>query len=407
MASCYDRVSCSVSEDGQVLTINTKHGTCMFTRGDDVSFTETEVGYIITINGNPYIIPKIEPGDDVDFTETDDCYIITINNEPHCIPKCRYYRDCDGNILDDCARIVTCDDIAQRGFISCVDPDDFTLTTECEEGDCVNCIAIKWDQICAEAETTDSMPDNGQVLYCSGGSVSKTNFNNAVEEVISGCMEIDIPDLGTTCGDPRSLVLVENNGCVSLATYSSSDAQRAGGTFREAHPEIAPDTTGLILPDSFADPTDYYVPADYRAAADAGTLDEGTLTNSMITLASFNLACPQRLSMTLSYDNVNPPSVQDAYDQTWAVAWRRRVDGGPWIYPLSAGSVTTSTPRNALASERLMYEINGRVFPAGDNEVQFFYTAAQTGNARITANTFAFDPASPQPLPSVALRPVL
>lgn len=110
---CYDQTRCSVDPNTGALTITTKHGTCTIEPGSEVTFTETAVGYIITIDGTPHIIPKPDEddyGDKVTFTETEDEYIITINNEPNVIPKCdRSLVTCSGDFLVPCVdRIVTC-----------------------------------------------------------------------------------------------------------------------------------------------------------------------------------------------------------------------------------------------------------------------------------------------------------
>lgn len=114
--ACYDRVSCSVNPNTGALTVNTKTGSCTIEPGDTVTFTETAVGYIISINGSPNIIPKPDEddyGDNVSFTETDDEYIITINNIPNVIPKCdRTFINCSGEFIVPCRdRIVTCDEL--------------------------------------------------------------------------------------------------------------------------------------------------------------------------------------------------------------------------------------------------------------------------------------------------------
>lgn len=114
--ACYDRVSCSVDPDTGALTVNTKRGSCTITPGDTVTFTETGVGYIITINGEPNVIPKPDEddyGDNVSFTETEDSYIITINNEPNVINKvCQRLIDCNGNDIDPCVdRVATCENL--------------------------------------------------------------------------------------------------------------------------------------------------------------------------------------------------------------------------------------------------------------------------------------------------------
>lgn len=116
--ACYDRVSCSVNPTTGALTVNTKNGSCTIEPGDTVTFTETEVGYIISINGEPNIIPKPDEddyGDNVSFTETDDSYIITINNEPNVIPKnCLQLIDCNGDYIDPCVdRVVTCENLQE------------------------------------------------------------------------------------------------------------------------------------------------------------------------------------------------------------------------------------------------------------------------------------------------------
>lgn len=116
--ACYDRVSCSVDPTTGALTVNTKNGSCTIEPGDTVTFTETEVGYIISINGEPNIIPKPDEddyGDNVSFTETDDSYIITINNEPNVIPKnCLQLIDCNGDYIDPCVdRVVTCENLQE------------------------------------------------------------------------------------------------------------------------------------------------------------------------------------------------------------------------------------------------------------------------------------------------------
>lgn len=399
MASCYDRTSCSVNPDNGALTINTKHGSCTVVPGNFVNLSEQDGCYTITVTDQAQV-PNVQtvticPGDQVNFTEDEDCYIITINNEPHCIPKCRYYRDCDGNILDDCARIVTCDDLAQRGFISCVDENDFDLTTECEDGSCVNCIAIKWEQICAEAETVapEDRPDNAQFIYCSNGSLGKSNFKDSVEDIIEGCLDIDIPDVGETCGDPRYMVLAgpDSEGCVRIATYSPSGTPRAQAIFADAQPSFAPDTS-FQVPADFIDPSQVYIYTDLQDAVNNDNVDNSIIVNSLLTRAQFTLDCPTRFRVQTIMDIAQPASVEDAYNQRMRVGHRYRVNGGDWVYPLTAGDLyRVGQPINALqASQTFLHGgEGGSVYPAGDIEFETFYIE-EDNHARVNLNARTF-----------------
>lgn len=282
MAQCFEPY-CSVDPVSGALSVTTKGGTCTVVPGDEVSVTETPQGWIITVNGVPTLIPRIDPGDDVSFVETPDNYVITINGVPHLIPKCRYYRDCDGNILDQCERIVTCDDLAQRGFISCVDADDFNMVARNVNGVATMCLEIAWDRICFEAETIAVPAEH--VLMCGAGGVKKITIRDMLTDL---CFPIE--DLGTQCGTAQQLVAVadpETPSCFRLARYNAATAQIAQFGSDSVHGP----SHNLARPAAPETPASYYSYTELSADEVANSIDEPKLLTTLIADTVIEIEC--------------------------------------------------------------------------------------------------------------------
>lgn len=398
MAQCFEPY-CSVDPASGALSITTKGGTCTVVPGDQVSVTENLQGWIITVNGAPTLIPRIDPGDDVSFLETPDNYVITINGVPHLIPKCRYYRDCDGNILDTCERIVTCDDLAGRGFISCVDADDFNMVARVVDGEAAMCLEIAWDRICAEAELVTD-PAGHTVLMCGPGGVKKIDPNDLLSEL---CFN-DVPDLGSQCGVVDQLVLVTNNGCGSLAkTRAATQAQSVLYFQQVASPRLPDNTGGYSIPGDLPNPSNYYTRADYVSDGGVNTasgvtggvrpapgLDEAKVSNSRWGSASWENACPNTYELEVNIAHVKMGSAEAAYDAWSGVGFRFRVNGGDWNYPFSPGPGTLNifAGDNGLLGTRQVSTQLG--IPAGAIDFEVFYIGNTTPETTVgwQANTF-------------------
>lgn len=421
--ACYDKTSCSVDPTTGALTIYTKTGQCTVVPGDDVTITETPECFIITINGVPTCIPKIEPGDDVSFTETDECYLITINNTPHCIPKCRYYRDCNGNVLDDCARIVTCDDLEGRGFISCIDDDDFALVPRMTPLGLRECLTIKWDQICVEAEEVTVLPQNAKVLICGPGGVKKVDPSIILEEM---CFD-NVADMGTTCGTTEQLVLYrDETGCRKLGLISQAASRSMISNMAEIWTHLPADTSGFIVPNNFVQPTNFYDLATFQS--DGGVdhnpylggqfgndrrtapgVNSARITNSRIAVFSGENACPRvydGLLVTSRHGGLTDLATADA--TVFQMSSRMRYKTGantwtPWLYAFNPGPGTLSPyfSNNAIARSN---ENNFNIYMlAGEYELEFFYMAPQDTPLRLGANTYTSGFGTPAP--RVSLKP--
>lgn len=394
MAQCFEPY-CSVDPASGALSITTKGGTCTVVPGDQVSVTENPQGWIITVNGAPTLIPRIDPGDDVSFVETPDNYVITINGAPHLIPKCRYYRDCDGNVLDSCERIVTCDDLVERGFISCVDADDFNMVPRNVDGVATMCLEIAWDRVCAEAELVTD-PAGHTVLLCGPNGVKKIDPDSLLADL---CYN-DVPDLGLTCGNTSRLILVTDaDGCDRLARIDSVGVTLASGRYwnvRGAKPE---NTSGYVLPDDFPTPNLYYSVADYLA--DGGTdpndrsgINDAIITNSRVAAASFVVPCTKLYNFLVSALFVREATAEEAYSRYATLSFRWRVDGGQWFYATTPGTGQVTQFAARFAIEGRIDVDTTITLPEGNVDMELFYlssdyNAGDPGNARLQANTNA------------------
>lgn len=407
MAGCFDRTTCAVNPTTGALTVATRTGSCTIFPGDQVQVEETETCWMITVNNDATCIPKIEPGDQVVIEETATCHMITINNVPYCIPKCRYYRDCEGNVLDDCERLVTCDDLADRGFISCIRDEDFDLVPTNVGGELVNCLRIKWDRICAEAEEISVIADDHKVLVCGNAGLKKVDPSVILEDM---CFD-NVPDLGDLCGTTERLILVNSNGCRRLARYNQATAGSYLGGWGNVANHKPPHQTGFILPADFASPTNYY--SKPGIIADGGTdpnnrpgLNEARILNSRLTKNEFDNACIRTYEATLSLSPVTEATANEAYLANMSVAYRYKVDSGPWVYSADAGSgkIATVGGLNSLSVlETFVFNIT---FPPGHITLETIYLAEQTGNVRLIATTVI--PGSGLggvPAPRLVLRP--
>lgn len=421
MVQCFEPY-CSVDPASGALSITTKGGTCTVIPGDQVSVTENPQGWIITVNGVPTLIPRIDPGDDVSFVETADNYVITINGVPHLIPKCRYYRDCDGNILDYCERIVTCDDLAARGFISCVDADDFNMVPRNVDGVATMCLEIAWDRICAEAELVTD-PAGHTVLMCGPDGVKKITPSDLLSDI---CFT-DVPDMGSVCGLGEQLVLFNDNGCMRLGRVTTSSVRSAASEFADMVPGLPENTGGYTLPENFPVPNDVYSVTDYMA--DGGinstrypgalgssrpappTLNAARIQNSRLARFTGTLECIRTFDWTFYYVRGEVFSTYTEADSSrFQLGTRTRIrpqgeNWSPWLYPFTPGTGTLALWTTFNGFE-VQDQFDGSIsFPAGDYELEFFYVGAPdpANNLSIAANTHRFGFATPTP--RVEVRP--
>ena len=421
MAQCFEPY-CSVDPASGALSITTKGGTCTVVPGDQVSVTENPQGWIITVNGVPTLIPKVDPGDDVSFLETPDNYVITINGVPHLIPKCRYYRDCDGNVLDSCERIVTCDDLAGRGFISCVDADDFNMVARNVGGVATMCLEIAWDRICAEAELVTD-PAGHTVLLCGPNGVKKIDPNDLLSDI---CFT-DVPDMGSVCALGEQLVLFNDDGCMRLGRVTTSSARSETSEFVAVAPHLPENTGGHVLPQDFPIPNDVYSTADYLADGGidstkhpdalnffraAPGLNAARIQNSRLARFTGTLECARTFDWTFSYSRGGSfASYEEADRARFYLGSRVRIrpQGGswsPWLYPFTPGPGTLALHATFNGFEAQSQRDSSNTFPACDYEWEFFYVGAAdpADNLSVAANTFRRNYATPSPRVSIKPR---
>ena len=209
------------------------------------------------------------------------------------------------------------------------------------------------------------------------------------EDKWEDCFEVDLPIADDVCGEIRSLVLIDDGTCVRFATYSSSDPARAVGTFERAQPDLPKNVTVLVIPDDFQDPLDYYDVAAFLADVQAGTVNDARIENSMITLASFNLACATRLDLATQLIISNPAMAQDAYATRARLGRRWRVNGGAWNYEVTAGgTLLEPVPTNSLLTGMTWGHGTPHIYPSGNIEIQVFYMGVGGATpTRFVANT--------------------
>lgn len=421
MAQCFEPY-CSVDPVSGALSVTTKGGTCTVVPGDDVSVTETPQGWIITVNGVPTLIPRIDPGDDVSFVETADNYVITINGVPHLIPKCRYYRDCDGNILDQCERIVTCDDLAERGFISCVDADDFNMVARNVNGVPTMCLEIAWDRICFEAELVADSAGH-TVLLCGPGGVKKITPGDLLSDI---CFT-DVPDMGSVCGLGEQLVLFNDNGCMRLGRVTTTSVRGDTSEFADMVPGRPENTTGYTLPEDFPVPNNVYSSTDYVADGGVATtrypgalgsyraapgLNAARIQNSRMARFSGTLECSRTFEWMFYYTRGETFADYAAADNSRFYLGSRiriRPEGeawSPWLYPFAPGPGTLSLWSSFNGFEVQDQFGDSTTFPAGDYEWEFFYVGAANpdNNLSIAANTNRLGYATPSPRVNIKPR---
>lgn len=250
-----------------------------------------------------------------------------------------------------------------------------------------NPLSVNWNRLCNDTETVPEIPANANLLYCQNGVVGKGPIPGID---LTGCIDGDFPDVGELCGDPLYLVLVGNGECARFATYSPSNPSQGTGTFAEAQPGLPQGQSGMILPDDFQDPTNYYSMDQLRADY-PGSMNEARIQNSLLTRTVLELACPTRIGWVTSLSITPEADVAVAYAMRTHLATRWRSNGGAWQYPIVAatGEITTTSPFNALSTTE-ENEYPPRQMPAGTLEIETFYVAGQGADGvRLNANTYA------------------
>lgn len=258
-------------------------------------------------------------------------------------------------------------------------------------------LSVNWDAICAGSDTVAEVPDNALVIYCSGGQVEKTDFGDAVSKIVAeSCFAI--ADFGEQCSTANNVVAYREDsdpaGCFRLAMVDEATIPRAQGAYAFVNDGKPDNTTGYLLPDDFPDPTNYYNIADFRA--DGGTdpndrsgIDEAKVSNSLIARVEFENPCDQAYEFFGSANFAREATAEDAYQKLANISYRYRVNGGAWTYPFTpaTGEVRAFGGQEAI---RGTYEFGsiGLGLNAGTVEMEVFYLAEQTGNAKFQANKF-------------------
>lgn len=270
---------------------------------------------------------------------------------------------------------------------------DGTITGNGLDG---NPLSVNWDAICPGSDTVAEVPNDAMMLYCSAGNVEKTNFINAVRKIVSeSCFQI--ADFGEQCSVGNQVVAYHEDGdppdCFRLARVDEATLPQMNGAYAFVNDGKPDNTTGYVLPDDFPNPTLYYNRANYQA--DGGTdpndrsgIDEATIQNSLIARGEFENPCQQAYTFEGSANFAKEATAEDAYQKTAAVSYRWRVNGGAWNYPYVAatGLVVDFGGQEAIRGQYTFGPIALGLAP-GTVEMEVFYIAEQTGNAKFIANT--------------------
>lgn len=257
-------------------------------------------------------------------------------------------------------------------------------------------LSVNWDDLCEEAESLSSMPDDAQIIICASTGVKKVTPDSLLADL---CYN-DVPDLGLTCGNTSRLILVTDaDGCDRLARIDSVGVTLASGRYwnvRGAKPE---NTSGYVLPDDFPTPNLYYSVADYLA--DGGTdpndrsgINDAIITNSRVAAASFAVPCTKLYNFLVSALFVREATAEEAYSRYATLSFRWRVDGGQWFYATTPGTGQVTQFAARFAIEGRIDVDTTITLPEGNVDMELFYlssdyNAGDPGNARLQANTNA------------------
>lgn len=263
----------------------------------------------------------------------------------------------------------------------------------------------------AEQADVEDIGDFARVTVCANGSPVSVQARPLIGDELTRIIA-EAGDAGTFCGAPKYLIADEDG---KLGTFSPGAAATATGAFEGAQPTIPKQTPGLILPDNFANPTNFYRYEDLRDDYAAGTINEATITNSLMAGGpdlSVTLSCPTRLRAETPLFLVLPELIQDGFKQRLRIGYRWRMDGGAWEYPTAGGGLIFGLPINAITL-RSTWDHGARTYPAGQLEFQAFYVGegsaanpASPDPVKLNANTYTFGSGF-IPFPVTTLRPDL
>lgn len=246
--------------------------------------------------------------------------------------------------------------------------------------------------------------------------VSISSFIERIADRIveEACFD-NVPDLGETCGDVINLVLVNQDGCMKLATVNQAELQEARGAYHEVDPSKPKNESGYTLPADFPVPNLYYSLADYKADGgndpnDRSGIDEAKIMNSRISRVAFDNMCRRRYEITIYTALAREATAEEAYRKQMALSYRWRVNGGAWNYATRSGTGEVTNFAYHAAIEGRYVQDQFITFPEGLIEYEAFYLApdydeANPMHASIEANTYEFGFAAP--VPRIIIRPAL